>query len=246
MGGDQGAEQQRRRQGPSERQPDRGAEEHRQREGQRPEGDHRPAVDPDERQVELDPGDEHQVEQAELAEVGDGGVAGGDQVEAIGADDVAADQQADDPRDPRPAHQRRPDDHDDEEDEELPGGAAGRFKGDAGEGRCEGGAHQCRVVWRSGIEPPPFGGFGADPFFEQVVDPALGLKRADRRVDGLAIRRARRQRHRQFLLFRQLGDRFELAVRAGGDRRRRAAGRAASLRSCRLRARPALRAGRRR
>jgi hypothetical protein len=67
VGGEQGAEQQRRRRDPAERQPDRGAEQHRQGEGEEAEDEHRAAVDADQREVELDPGDEHQVEQPELA-----------------------------------------------------------------------------------------------------------------------------------------------------------------------------------
>ena len=71
---------------------DRGAEHHRKSEGDDPERDDGAAVDADQGEVELDPGHEHQVEQAQLPEVGDRRVAGADQVEPVGADHEAADQ----------------------------------------------------------------------------------------------------------------------------------------------------------
>ncbi len=52
------------------RESDRRAERHRDRERDQPEQADRPSVDPDQRQIELDAGDEHQVEQAELPSSG--------------------------------------------------------------------------------------------------------------------------------------------------------------------------------
>ena len=78
------------------------------------------AVHSQQREVELDAGDEHQVQQPELAELGHGRVAGPDHVQAVGTDHEAADQQADDPGQPRALEQRRSDDHHQEQDQELP------------------------------------------------------------------------------------------------------------------------------
>ena len=73
-----------------------------------------------EREVELDPRDEHQIQEAELAELGHGRIARSDHVQAVGPDDEPADQETDDPGKPCALEQRRADDHDQEQNQELP------------------------------------------------------------------------------------------------------------------------------
>ena len=96
VGGEKRPQQQRRGQRSSRERARSRCRSHRQQEGDDPEADDGAAVDPDQGEVELDPGDEHQVEQPKLPEVGDRRVAGADQVEPVGADREAAEQQPDD------------------------------------------------------------------------------------------------------------------------------------------------------
>ncbi len=73
--GQQRAEQHRCQARVPEREPHRGTGGHRERERQHGNDDHLPAVTFDQPQIELESGHEHEVQQAELAEGGDGGVA---------------------------------------------------------------------------------------------------------------------------------------------------------------------------
>jgi hypothetical protein len=76
-------------------------------------------------QVQLNPGHEHQVQQSELPEFGNRGITGSDQVQPEGADRKAADDQADDPWNPRASNDWRAEDDHQEQNQELPGGSGG-------------------------------------------------------------------------------------------------------------------------
>ena len=131
---EQRAEQQRGRRRPPERKARDRAEQHRERERQEPERDRAVAVALEQAEVELHAGDEHEVQQAELPEVGDRGAPGVEQAEAVRADEEAAEEQADQAGDACALHERRADDHHEEQHEELPGAAFRLLERDGGEG----------------------------------------------------------------------------------------------------------------
>jgi hypothetical protein len=127
VGGEQRAEQQRSGQRPAHRQADQGPKQHRQGEADQPERHQGPAMHANQRQIELNAGDEHQVQEPQLPELGNRRVPGPDRVQAVRTDREPTDDQADDPRAPRHPHQRRPKDDHQEQQQELPRGTGRRL-----------------------------------------------------------------------------------------------------------------------
>ena len=126
VAGEQRAEQDRGGQAVVDEQPADDAERERDEERQRGEAGGLLAVPGEHAEVELETGDEHQVQQADLAElVQHAGVVAGD-AEHVRPDDAAAGEQADQAGDADALDEHRPDDDDDHRDEQLPDGAVRR------------------------------------------------------------------------------------------------------------------------
>ncbi len=154
-------------------------------------------------QVELHPGDEHQIQQPQLAEVRQRGVARADQTGPVRSDHVSADQESDDSGDARAFEDHRPQQQGREHDQEFPRRALGR--GDVEDRRA-------RRMQQGALSVPPslFGPQQRHLFglpvpagrcaatAAQAFDRAVGAQRAYRRVRPLpgfrAIRAAARRR----------------------------------------------------
>ena len=110
---------------PSEQETDRDAPRSRDRERDQPE-DHRAAPELlHHLEVELEPGDEHQVEEPELPQFGNGLVPCVDQAEPVRADRETADHEPDQAGQPEACEDDRAEEDDGEEDEELEDGTLG-------------------------------------------------------------------------------------------------------------------------